>query len=100
MLTETSDDTGAGIRTKRNVQESLDTINKGVGSLAEEGKNIAGVIGQRAKVGAADVKARVEEKASKAIAATRGQVRRTPGLALGVAAGVGALFALLVTSRR
>jgi|JI10StandDraft_1071094.scaffolds.fasta_scaffold34022_7 ElaB/YqjD/DUF883 family membrane-anchored ribosome-binding protein len=85
---------------KKNVRDSLDTINKGFGSLAEEGKHLAGVIGQRAKVGAADVKARVEDKTSKAISATRGQVRRTPGVALGVAAGIGALLALLATSRR
>jgi len=89
-----------GDETKRNLQESLGAINNGVGSLAEEGKNLAGVIGQRAKLSAVDVKARVEEKASKAIAATRGQVRRRPGVALGVAAGLGALFALLAVSRR
>ena len=85
---------------KKNVRESLDTINKGIGSLAEEGKHLAGVIGKRAKVGAADVKSRLEEKTSKAINTTRDQVRRTPGVALGVAAGIGALLALLATSRR
>lgn len=101
MLNDISSEGGVvGEDSKRNVRDSLNTINKGIGSLAAEGKNIAGTIGERAKVGAADVKARVEEKATQAIAATRGQVRRTPGVALGVAAGLGALFALLATSRR
>lgn len=85
---------------KKSVRESLDTINKGIGSLAVEGKHLAGVIGKRAKVSAADVKSQVEEKTAKAISATRGQVRRTPGVALGVAAGIGALLALLAVSRR
>lgn len=89
-----------GEEAKKNVSESLDAINKGIGSLAVEGKHLAGVIGEKAKVGAADVKARVEENTAKALSATRGQVRRTPGIALGVAAGIGALLALAATSRR
>lgn len=99
--TDVSDDTKRlGDEAKKNVRESLDTINKGIGSLAVEGKHLAGVIGQRAKVSAADVKSRVEQKTSKAITATRGQVRRTPGVALGIAAGIGALLAIAAISRR
>jgi ElaB/YqjD/DUF883 family membrane-anchored ribosome-binding protein len=101
MMSEVSEDTKRlGEEAKRNVRDSLDTINKGIGSLAVEGKHLAGVLGQQAKVGASDVKSQVEEKAAKAISATRGQVRRNPGLSLGVAAGIGALLALAATSRR
>ena len=101
MLTDASGDSKRlGEEAKKEDHGSLDTISKGIGSLAAEGKHLAGVIGQRAKVNAADVKARIEEKTSKAIEVTRGQVRRTPVIALGIAAGIGAMLALVAASRR
>jgi ElaB/YqjD/DUF883 family membrane-anchored ribosome-binding protein len=97
MATATSRTNGAS---KPNIKHALASVSDGVADVRHDVEQLATTVGAEVKARAGSLSRAAQETTSRAVEATRSQVRERPAAAMGVAAGAGLLLGLLLASRR